>query len=547
MRLIETWRRDRRGTVTILFAASAVAIFASAALALDLITIWNAKRKLQSAVDIAAILAAANPAAAAATARTSLADNGFSAQAPTAQVTVGSYVATATTAVAARFVANAVPINAARVALSSTVGTTFSRVLGLPSSYPINAIATGATAKLASFTLGSRLLSVEGGIANALLGALTGQTISLTVMDYNALANARVDGTGLLDALALRANITAASYEEVASANVSLGQVLTALRTTVPGGSAAEVLGRLSGALGGSTVANIPVSSLINFGDVPLPPRALTSGGPAIPVLATILNAAAIANGARQVSIDLGPSIPGLLETRITVSIGEKRQSSGLVSVGSPKSTIRTAQTRILIEAKVNLVGVGKLSLPVYVEAASAVGTLVSVSCPWTDAGTRSVSVEARPGVVQLAVADVATASIDPSRPSPSFSGGGRILALPLLSVTGFAQATWDAPHARTLTFTESDITNRTARSVASSKPFGSLTGHLLSTLRLELNGFSLLDLLVVRPLIISTLQGLAGPIDSVLDATLSLLGIQLGIAEVTVEGTRCDQAVLVQ
>ncbi len=47
--------------------------------------------------------------------------------------------------------------------------------------------ATAAQAQLASFSIGSGLASVQGGAANALLSALTGSQVSLSVMNYNGL------------------------------------------------------------------------------------------------------------------------------------------------------------------------------------------------------------------------------------------------------------------------------------------------------------------------------------------------------------------------
>ena len=51
-----------------------------------------------------------------------------------------------------------------------------------------------AAAQFAAFTIGSGTAALDGGIANAVLGALLGARLSLQIADYNALASARVDG-----------------------------------------------------------------------------------------------------------------------------------------------------------------------------------------------------------------------------------------------------------------------------------------------------------------------------------------------------------------
>ncbi|WP_204337686.1 hypothetical protein, partial [Klebsiella pneumoniae] len=59
-------------------------------------------------------------------------------------------------------------------------------ILGKPQ-IDISRTATAASAQLASFSIGTRLLSLQGGVANSLLSALTGSQINLSVMDYNQL------------------------------------------------------------------------------------------------------------------------------------------------------------------------------------------------------------------------------------------------------------------------------------------------------------------------------------------------------------------------
>jgi uncharacterized membrane protein len=108
--------------------------------------------------------------------------------------------------------------------------------------------------------------------------------------------------------------------------------------------------------------------------------------------------AAALANGTNEVQLNLGATIPGLTSTTLSVAIGEPPQSSPWLSVGGAGTVVRTAQTRIKLNASVrigngngngngsmNLGGGIKLlsiNLPLNVEVAYAEAKLSDISCP---------------------------------------------------------------------------------------------------------------------------------------------------------------------
>ncbi|MGU3469474.1 hypothetical protein ACLBXO_32110, partial [Methylobacterium sp. C33D] len=98
--------------------------------------------------------------------------------------------------------------------------------IGLPAAVPLRVTGTAASAQFAAFTIGSGTLQLQGGIAYALLGALLGAKLSLSVSDYDALASARVDGLRVLHALGASLNMQAANYTDIVQANASVGQLL---------------------------------------------------------------------------------------------------------------------------------------------------------------------------------------------------------------------------------------------------------------------------------------------------------------------------------
>ena len=531
----------RSGNVTILVALGSTLLLTAGAVGIDLGLMSQARRKAQGAADIAAMMAAVDPTQADAMARRSLSDNGYAAA--TATVDAGTYDAGVSgTAPGSRFTVGGSPANAVRVGLSTAAPVTFARAIGFTRSAPLRVTGTAASAQFAAFSIGSGTLRLDNGIANAILGSLLGTQLSLSLSDYNALLNTRVDGLRVLDALATSLNLQAASYTEIAQANASVGQMLMAMRVAAQGNAAA--VNALSSILNALPNAG----NLVSIGQVdPLgdaaglaPQRGLA--GPSVELLNMIGATASLANGQNQAFVDLGATVPGLLSTRLTIAIGERRRSSGWVRPGGPNATVRTAQTRLLIETVVSapLLGSGLLNLPLYAEVAPAQATLRTLSCFGTNG--RQVTIDAQTGLATLAIAEIPRTMITGGTTGPDLSQPAKLL--PLLNISGRALATVGSG-AQTLVFSDADIANHTVKTVTSGALTQSLTGSLLRSIALNINGVALGPLLQIP--LTATLTALTPALDLLLDTTLRSLGIRLGYADVDVDGTLCNQAVLVQ
>lgn len=546
-------RRDRRGSVLVVTAAGALVVMALASIGIDLGGIALARRRAQGAVDLAALVAASNPARADPLARRSLADNGY-AEAGSVTVRPGLYRADAAVAATARFTADAPAGNAVRVLLRTAVRTHLGRLVGLPETRAIEVTGTAAQAQFAAFSVGSGTASLDGGIGNAVLGALLGTKLSLTALDYTALLSARVDTLRFLDALAAGLGRPAGRYADLLQAQAGLGQIVGALRVAsqdeVNAAPALAALGSLLGGLAGSagSATTVPVARIADLGDAADLPLGPGFKGPRLGVLDLIAGAAILGNGQRPVAIDLGASVPGLLSTRLTLAMGERRQSSGWVRPGSAGATVQTAQVRLLLEIAITApLGLGRLNLPIYVEAAPARASLRTLTCPWSDRSERRVGIEAQPGLLTLAVADVPRPSIGLGGQGPDLTKGATLLDLPAISVIAQGRADLAAPAAQSLTFSDSDITRRATRSVVATGLAQSLTGSLLRNLKIGFAGADPLLLEFLRPLLAPALATVAAPIDGALEAVLRIAGIRVGYADVTVSDTVCGGAVLVQ
>lgn len=562
--------RDTSGNFAIMTAIFTPVALALAAFAVDLGSLYLERREAQAITDLAAITAAANLDRPEQAALLTFADNGIGrvalvsaedADDPEIEtdgspehliVIPGRYVADPDIASALRFVAHGEPRNAVSVTYRKHGTRYFAGNLTGPSVIGTTAIASSAAD--AAFSVGSRLLALEGGVANAVLGGLTGSSISLTVMDYEALASVDVSLLGFLDRLATDLDLSAATYDEVLDAQIGIGQMARSLARTggVPAGLSA-VLNRLAGQAGGSPERKIRLRQILALGDhgTALAGRI---GGPLaleVGVLELIGAAAAVASGGRQVSLDLGGSVPGLLDLTLSLSIGEPPQASPWFTVGSGGEIVRTAQTRLFLDARI--AGVGgilgaSIRIPVYVELAFAEAKLRGVECPTGRPDSVRVSVDARPGVAALRLAEPDLARMqDFGRAVPLSLA--RLVQLPLVTVAAAAHVEIASTRYRTLTFTAADISSGAIRKVSTDNIASSLTGSLLSNAQItpKVAGLGLGVPPALMSALGSTLSGAAAPLDRVLMDVLGTLGLSIGEADVRVHAARCARSVLVQ
>lgn len=544
---------DRRGSVLVVTAAVALVAMGFASIGIDLGGIALARRRAQGAVDLAALVAATDPSRADALARRSLADNGYGG-ADSVSVSPGLYRADAGLTPVARFTAGAASGNAVRIHLQTAVRTHLGRFIGLPHLSSIQVTGTAAQAQFANLSIGSGTASLNGGVVNAVLGAMIGTRLSLTALDYTALLSTQVDTLRFLDALAVDLRLPRGHDAALRGAQASLGQVVNALRTAVQaeanGAQALAALGTLLSNLAGSagSAAAVPVEGIADLGDATdLTPESGTRG-PRLTALDLISEAANLANGQRPVALDLGAGLPGLLSARLTLAVGERRQSSGWARPGSAHAGVNTAQTRLLLEVGINApLGLGSLNLPLYVEIAPARATLRALTCPWADRGERRAIVEAQPGLLTLAVADVPRSVVAVGGSDPDLSRAAPLMRLPLLTVRAQARAALGSAAGQRLTFTDSDIARRATRSVTSTGLAQSLTGSLLRDLIITVDGTDLGLIALLKPQLGPVLAAVAPTLDDVLDSALRAVGVRVGYADITVTDTVCTRAVLVQ
>lgn len=546
------WRgfaANQDGSVGMMGAMGLFALFGFCALAVDLGSVFVQTRRLQGTADLAAMAAARDldnaEAAALATARA----NGWTGPL-TVHVEKGAYAGDAAVAAADRFKPGAVDPNAVRVRLSSQTPLYFGQILTGEKSWTIARKATAARAELASFSIGTRLAALDGGIANALLAALTGSNVNLSVMDYEALADADVELFDYLDAVRTELNLTAASYNDVLDADLTTGKALKALERVLSDegqSRAATAVRTLATAAGNRTPTDL--RRLFDVGPYSVQSHVSGGSGAKVELDAMSLSKAVLelSNGSRQVQLDLGATVPGVSSLTAWVAIGEPPNNSPWMTVtDSREVVVRTAQTRLYLEAKVGgsgLLSAAQVKLPVLVEAASGEAKLKDMAC-----ATGEASLNVRPGLGKLAIGEIDTDDLNDFK-TPLTPTTATLAKAPLFSVTGKSSTSLGGEAWQTVRFSQAEVRNGAVKTVSTNDLVQATVSTLLSNLTLKANILGLglgLGESALTSAVSALLTPLAAPLDDVLNSLTALVGVRLGQADVRMNGLRCRDAALV-
>lgn len=539
--------RDRRGSIAISSALLFTTMIGIAALGVDVGTVYTDRRKAQNVADLAVIAAVsdltnADKAAAATIARNKVSNADYTLQ-------YGVYTADLAVAPGNRFAASsAQDANAVRVILKTTTPLYFAKLITGKDSFAVQTTSTATQSAFANFSIGSRLLSVNGGLVNQLLGGLLGSDVSLSVMDYQALISSQIDLFGFMNALATRLQITSGTYDQILTSNVKVGVILNALTDAgrAQYGSldtAVRAIAALAQSAQASN-AKLSVKALVDLGPYTNSPVGQTPKASVMASAYDIVSAAGqIANGDHQIELAVNAGIPGIASATLKLAIGERPKGKSWVTVGPVNSSVYTAQTRV--QLKVQLVGTGSYSLvtlPIYMDIASGEAKLSALSCGFPNIATSSVTVAVKPGVVDAWIGDTPSSQFTnfTSAPSPSAAA---IVDTPLLKISGKAHVNISNMSATPVTFSYSDIVQRNKKTVGTTDFTASLLSRLVTDTQLDINGLTLPGLSAG---VAGILANAVSPVDQLLSSVLQTLGVGLGQADVWVTGIRCDGAVLV-
>ena len=547
--LLGRFRSDQRGASAVIVVLSMTMILSFAALAIDLGSVFLQTRKLQGMADLAAMAASRDLPKAALAAQATVTANGVSGVQVITQT--GNYTATPGSPVATRFVVGGAPMNAARVQLKGTADLYFGSLITGGKGISISRVGTAARTQLASFSIGSRLASLNGGIANSLLTGLTGSKINLSVMDYNNLASANVDLLSYVKALRTKANLQAASFDDALNAQVTLADALSVLGDQV-NVNAKGPLNVLAQA-GGNT--KIQLDQLIDLGPYGGQDTIIGSPDSAVTVDSMTLATAILqlANKNRQVKLDLSANVPGLAGVNAWLAIGERPNNSPWMTVtASGDPIIRTAQTRLYVETQIGGVGsllgglgITVLKLPIYVELASGEAKLSAITCA-SNASGNNVALDVRPSIGSVSIGEINKADLNNFQKTLTVSPAN-VVDLLLIKVQADSTLKIGGASWQTTNFAASEIGNGTIKTVRTNDAVQALAASLVGKMNLNVNLLGLgLNLSGITAALGQTLAVAAPLIDGVVNGLTNLLGVGLGEADVQVNGVRCGGAALV-
>lgn len=534
--------RDRRGGVTLIAAGSLIALLASTALAVDVGTVYVSNRRLQGAADAAALAAAANPQGADTAARRTITANDLD-HASLSALSQGSYTPDASVAPEQRYRAGATPTDAAQVTLTQDVPLFFGRAITGRATTRITAKATAVRIDYAAFSIGSRLAAVQGGLPNALLSKLVGSELNLSVMDYNALVGANIDLLAFTDALRTQLHLNAATFGETLDTRVTLPQALQALASVTHNPTAAAAL---QGIALKAAPTTIKLSDLIDLGPYANQDHADPDSAIRVDGYSVLREMLQLANGQRQVALDLKASAPGLASVTLTLAIGQRPAHSPWLAVGQAGDvTVRTAQARLYLDStagNINLLGLKvALRVPILIELAEAQAKLASISCAG-GASNASVSLDAQPAVGSIAIADIDTSRLGdfetPLPEKPVVLANLLLLKVSLQAHVPLGGVTWQRAD-----FSPSDIAGGVTRTVSTGDVLQGVASGLIQGLHPNVSG---IDLSVVTQLVGQVLTPLAPVLDGLIDQVTALLGVHVGQADLRIDGVRCGKPTLV-
>lgn len=535
--------RNTDANVAILTGFILPVLISSSALAVDLASAYLQRRTAQSVVDLAAMNAANHIDIAEAAAKATLDANTFGSI-NSIVVIKGNYTPDPTLAPNARFKPGQAPFNAVHVTLSKDARLYFARTF-TKERYEIKVAAIAGAANEATFSVGSRLAALRGGLANTILNKLLGTTLELSVMDYNALANAEVRIDDLLNTINVQQNLHAASFSEVLDHSIAVNDLVQSAATiaTADGSnSAAFALRGLAGTV--SPSLKVPLNKLMNIG----PYGAIQTGdrtpglGATVSMLDMLRASAMIANGEHQVAVSLDLGVPGIAKLSLDLAIGERPQHSPWVAVGETGASVSTSQTKLRLVAEVLGSGALKstsIKLPVYLELAYADASLSDISCG-ANQNDKTATVAVRPGVARAAIADVRDSELlEPDLWKTLRKAD--IVKTPLLKVSAKAVVDVGNMSATNLEFDQADVDDKVIKRANTNQFAESIVSSLVDETSFDISALGVINVSLVTPEVVrAVLAPVASTLDGVVSEILDAIGLSLGEADVRVHGIRC-------
>lgn len=539
IRILRALARDHRAGISIASAMALTVLIGTAALAVDVGSLYLDRRKLQGIADAAALAAAGRPGEEQAAVARVIAAN-CNCAIRIATLTRGTYAPDVKIVAEQRFVEGGMSPNAVRLTLTRDRPLFFGRFLSGRSDGTIRATATGARQGYAAFSLGSRVAALHGGVPNAVLSALTGSNVNLSLMDYNALASTDIDLLAFSDALRTEMKADVLTFGQTLDAQATLPQVLSAL-SRASDGQASKAIGALA--------SKALPRSLFPSRAIDLGPRSSSIRiDPANPVkvnaLSLVRSMLLLANANRQLDLSVAASLPGGSGVDVALIVGEPPAHSPLIAVtANQQVVVRTAQLRLKLETRV-ATPLAAVEIPLYTELGSASARISDIDCQTP--GNHAVTLAIKTSPATLMIGDVPAADFQNMQRSLA-PKSVKLLRLPLASVEGKSELVLSDLADKPARFSRRDIDDGRIKTVESKGLTAGAAKSLSDRTDLSVNILGLgLNAKALTTLVGDTLALAAPVLDDVLEGVTATLGVHLGEADARVNALRCGKARLV-
>ncbi|AEI79163.1 hypothetical protein CNE_2c01770 [Cupriavidus necator N-1] len=549
--------RSARGAISVMAALLIATVAIAALVSIDVGHVFMRQRQLQNMVDLAAMSAAqqlkradsaANlNAAVLGTVRNIGAKNGYpsgiamgcgdatggSADAMTACLGVWDPASGGPRHFSAAYNPAQVSPNAVRVQATQTVPILFVINGGGGRQLFAESIASGSP-PVAAFSLATGLLDVS--TANSMLSVLLGNTVSLSLVDWQGLVNTNVT----LDQLRLKADV--GTVDQLLNTSLNLRDFY-ALVLGAAGRDAllTTMLGSPPTALGASgAAATVSLARLLDLGV--MAPAASSAVEVGLNVAQLLLASAQVARGDTAVALPLNiPKLPlGLggisanlrvIEPPVTAA-GPARQLSSNPDTWQTTASASQVKLTLMLQITANILKPvldANLNVPLYLDVANATADLTKLQCA-ANPGDRRATMHVKSGLVTACLTDGCTSS-------------DVVLGQAKLGLFDIADViATDVPRYGSTAGQEVTLAPGGHAQVGTADPFGGLFSQVLA-LKVRTKLLGILSVPI-------DLGPLLAPVGAALDALvpplLNSLGIQLGTADLWVHSIDCNNAELV-
>ncbi len=572
--ILRALQRDERGVSAILVAGAMVFMLSVGTIAVDAGVVMMRDRKLQNTADIAAIAASHDITRATQIIEASIQDNGYSLEV-IQSIEPGTYDPAQPPA--SRFTPGAGG-NAVRLTLVEDVSLFFMPTVSETSTATVGAQSIATNVDEGAFSATTGVLSLEDGILNSMLNDAIGTNVSLTLIDYQGLAQTHIDALSYFDALATEVGVSAGTYNDLLATSADMGDIVNAAISVLQadpsldsnGTTALAALETLAAEGNVLESVSFQVHELFDFGTLGL--RDIGSGGRVTDITAGVaafdLLFQSLYSGKVGEIMDLGLAInvPGLVNFYSQVAVGEPligdpSNPEARIVVGPVGARIHTSPMRIYVEAQLlNLVnlpvlGLQSVRIPLYVEMARGDAVITGISCGPNPGSDSLLSIRGDSGAADLYIGD-----IDPSTPMSNFSqpvqvNPATLVWIPLVArIKAESEINVDGSGPQNVVFTGPEMAIPVTKTVGDSLTLTSALSALGTArsvtvdrgiLAVAAGLLGVTDALLIAPVEAAILTVLA-PIEQALGTITRALGVQVGYMDLTGLGVRCGAPALV-